>query len=88
MVHFQPNQLRKYLRSCDSDVIMVLCECLHKVSVGHDRVKLRDFENYRHIFESALKKNSPTDKRRALLLTKTGSELIQLVIKFCFVHLS
>ena len=88
MVHLQPKQLRKYLRSCDSDAILVLCECLHNVLLGHVRVKVRDLENYRHIFEGVLKKNSSTDKRRALLLTKTGFELIQLIINFCFIHLS
>ena len=46
MVHLQPKQLRKYVRSCDSDVIMVLCECLHNVLLGHVRVKVRDIEKY------------------------------------------
>ena len=88
MVHLQPKQPKKYLRNCDSDAILVLCECLHNVLLGHVRVKVRDLANYRHIFEGFLKKNSSTDKRRALLLSKTGFELIQLIIKFCFIHLS
>ena len=88
MVHLQPKKLRKYLRNCDSDVILVLCECLHNVLLGYVRVKVRDLEKYRHIFESVLKKKSSMDKRRALFLTKTGFELIQLIIKFCFIHLS
>ena len=88
MVHFQPKKLRKYLRNCDSDVILVLCECLHNVLLGHVRVKLRDLEKYRHKFERVLKKKSSMDKRRALFLTKTVFELIQLIIKFCFIHLS
>ena len=57
------------------------------ILLGHVRVKVRDLENYRQIFEGVLTKNSSTDKRRALLLTKTGFQLIQL-IKFCFIHLS
>ena len=81
MVHLQAKQLRKYLRSCDSDATLVLCECLHNVLVGHVRVKVRDLENYRHLFEGVLKKNSSTDKRRALLPTKTGFEMLQLIIK-------
>ena len=88
MVHLQPKQLRKDLRSCDTDVILVLCECLHNVLLGHIRVKVRDLENYRNIFEDVLKKNLSTDKRRALLLTKTELELIQLITKYCFMHLS
>ena len=80
MVHLQPKKLRKYLRNCDSDVILVLCECLHNVLLGHVRVKVRDLEKNRHIFESVLKKKSSMDKRRALFLTKTGFELIQLIL--------
>ena len=45
MVHLQPKQPRKNLRSCDSDAILVLCECLHNVLLGHVRVKVRDLEN-------------------------------------------
>ena len=88
MVHLQRKQLRKYLRNCDSDVILVLCECLHNVLLGHVRVKVRELEKYRPIFESVLKKKSSKDKRRAFFLTKTGFELIQLIIKLCFIHLS
>ena len=87
MVHLQPKQLRRYLRICDSDVILVMYECLHNVLLGHVTVKVRDLENYRHIFEGVLMKNTSTDKRRALLLTKTGFDLIQHIIKFCFIHL-
>ena len=88
MVHLQPKQLRKYLRSCDNDAILVLSECLHNVLLGHVRVKVRDLENYRNIFEGVLKKKSSRDKQRALLLTKAGFELIQLINKFFFIHLS
>ena len=88
MACLNPNQLRKHLRSCDSDVILVLCECLHNVLLGHVRVKIRYRENYRHIFEAVLRKNSPRDKRRPLLLTKTDFELIQLIIEFCFILLN
>ena len=82
MVHLQPKQLTKYLPNCDSEVILVLCACLHNVLLG----QVGDLEKYRHIFESVLKKKSTMDKRRALFLTKTGFELIQLIIKFCFIH--
>ena len=80
--------LVKFLFKVQYNVILVLCECLHNVLLGHDRVKVRDLENYRHILEDVLKKNSLTNERRALLLTKPGFELIHLIINFCFVHLS
>ena len=40
MVHLQPKQFRKYFRGCDSDDILVFCECLHNVLLGHVRVKV------------------------------------------------
>ena len=88
IVQLQPKQLRKYMRGCDSDVILVICECLNNVSLRHVRVNVRVLENYRQTFERVLTKNSSTDKRRTLLQTKTGFELTQLIIKFCFIQLS
>ena len=44
MVHLQPKQLRKHVRSCDSGVLLVLCECLHNVLLGQVRVEVRDLE--------------------------------------------
>ena len=88
MVHLQPKQLRKYVRNCESDLILVSCECLHNVLLGHIRVKIRDLEKYRDKIESVLKKKSSMDKRRALFLTKIGFELFKLLIKFCFILLS
>ena len=38
---FATQQLRKHLRNCDTDVILVLSECLHNVLLGHVRVKVR-----------------------------------------------
>ena len=86
MVYLQPKRLKKYLRSCHFDVILVLCECLHNVLLGHVRVRVRDLERYRHTFESVIRKKSSMDKQRALLLTKTAFELIQIIIKICFIH--
>ena len=85
---FAAKKLRKSLRSCDSDAILVLCECLHNVLLGQVRVKARDLEKYRHIFEGVLKKKSSMVKRRPISITKAGFKLIQLIFKFCFIHLS
>ena len=59
------------MRNCDSDVILVYCECLHNVLLGNVRLTVRDLEKNRHILESVLNKKS---------LTKTGFELIQHTI--------
>ena len=66
MVHLQPKQLRKYLRSCDGDAILVLCEYLHNVLLGHVRVKVRGLENYRQI--STNKNRFLTDSTHYLTL--------------------
>ena len=87
MVHLQQKELRKYLRNFDSDFLLVLYECLHNVFVVHVRVKLRDSESYRHILAGFLKQKPPVEKRLALLLTKTGFEPIERIIKLFFIHL-
>ena len=46
MVQLRPKQVRIYLHICDSDVILVLCECLHNVLLGHVRVKVRELETF------------------------------------------
>ena len=79
MTHLQPKHLKKYFPNCDGDVIMVLCDFLHKILLGHVRMKKGDLEGHRKIFEGA---------RRALLLTKSCFELIQINFKFCSIHLS
>ena len=58
MVHLHPNQLRKFLPCCDSDVILVLCECLHKVLRGHVRVKVKELKKERKSYSSQ-KLNDP-----------------------------
>ena len=54
---FISKSVRKYVRNCDSDAVLVLCECLHNVLLGHVRAKLRDLEKYRHKFEFFSRKN-------------------------------
>ena len=38
---FAAKTVKEILRSCDRDVILVLCECLHNVLLWHVRVKVR-----------------------------------------------
>ena len=40
MVYLQPKHFRKYLRSCDSDAVLVLCECFN-ILLGHVTIKIR-----------------------------------------------
>ena len=87
MERLQQKELRKYLRNSDSDFLLVLYECLHSVFMVRVRVKLRDSESYRHILAGFLKQKPKVEKRLALLLTKTGFELIERIIKFCLIHL-
>ena len=56
MGYLQPKQLRNYIRSCDSVVILVLCECRHTILLSRVSVKPRGLEKYRHIFEGIIKK--------------------------------
>ena len=51
MMHLQPKLLRKFLLGCDRDVLLVICERIKNFLLGHVRVKERDLEKYRDIYE-------------------------------------
>ena len=88
MVPLSAPELRKYLRGAKDDVFMVLCECRYNVVKGNVDVKIKNIEKYENVCKLILKKNTSVEKRRALFLTKTGFELLKLIVKFCYIHLS
>ena len=55
--------------------------------VGHVGLKVGDLESFRPMFQGLHKRKSSTDKRRSLILTKIGIEVIQHIIKSCLTHL-
>ena len=94
MLQLSTPELIQFLRNAESSVLLVLCECFYNVHKGNVKVKLKDLDKYEKLFRSVLKKNTSLEKRRALFLTKSELynsllfELIQLIIRFCFVHIS
>ena len=84
MVPLSAPELRKYLRGAKDYVFMVLCECLYNVVQGNVDVKIKNIEKYENVCKLILKKNTSVEKRR----TKTGFELLKLIVKFCYIHLS
>ena len=88
MVPLSAPELGKYLRGAKDDVFMVLCECLYNVVKGNVDVKIKNIEKYENVCKLILKKNTSVEKRRALFLTRTGFELLKLIVKFCYIHLS
>ena len=81
-------ELRKYLRCSKDDVFLVLGECLYNAVKGNVDVKIKNIEKYENVGKLILKRNTSVEKRRALFLTKTGFELLKLIVKFCYIHLS
>ena len=88
MVQLSEAEIRKYIRTSDKKVISVLCECLHNVIRGNVKVRIDNLQQYENIFRIVLRKRTSLDKKRAILLTKTGFELVWLIIRFYFAHLS
>ena len=46
MMHLQPKLLRNFLLGSDRDVLLVICERINNVLLGHVRVKERNLEKY------------------------------------------
>ena len=88
MVLLSDPELRKFLRTSDDNIVLVLCECFYNVIRGHVKVQINDFEQYENVIKTILRKNVSVEKKRAILLTKTGFDLVRLIIHFCYQYLS
>ena len=88
MVLLSDSELRKFLRTYDDNIVLVLCECFYNVIRGHVKVQINDLEQYENVIKTILHKNVSVEKKRAILLTKTGFDLVRLIIHFCYQYLS
>ena len=88
MVLLSDSELRKFLRTYDDNIVLVLCECFYNVIRGHVNVQINDLEQYENVIKTILRKNVSVEKKRAILLTKTGFDLVRLIIHFCYQYLS
>ena len=88
MVLLSDPELRKFLRTSDDNIVLVLCECFYNVIRGHVKVQINDFEQYENVIKNILRKNVSVEKKRAILLTKLGFDLVRLIIHFCYQYLS
>ena len=81
-------ELRIFLRNSDDNIVLVLCECFYNVIRGHVKVQINNLEQYENVIKTVLRKNVSVEKKRAILLTKTGFDLVRLIIHFCYQYLS
>ena len=88
MVLLSDSELRKFLRTYDDNIVLILCECFYNVIRGHVKVQINDLEQYENVIKTILRKNVSVEKKRAILLTKTGFDLVRLIIHFCYQYLS
>ena len=88
MVLLSDSELRKFLRTYDDNIVLVLCECFYNVIRGHVKVQINDLEQYENVIKTILRKNVSVEKKRAILLTKTGFDLVRPIIHFCYQYLS
>ena len=88
MVVLSDPELRKFLRTYDDNIVLVLCECFYNVIRGYVKVQINDLEQYENVIKTVLRKNVSVEKKRAILLTKTGFDLVRLIIYFCYQYLS
>ena len=88
MVLLSDPELRKLLRTYDDNIVLVLCECFYNVIRRHVRFKINDLEQYEKVIKTILRKNVSVEKKRAILLTKKGFDLVRLIIHFCYQYLS
>ena len=88
MVLLSDPELRKFFRTYNNNIVLVLCECFYNVIRGHVKVQINDLEQYENVIKTILRKNVSVEKKRVILLTKTGFNLVRLINHFCYQYLS
>ena len=88
MVLLSDPELRKFLRTSDENIVLLLCECFYNVIRGHVKVQINNLMQYENVFRTVLRKNDSIEKKKAILLTKTGFDLVRLIVHFCYQYLS
>ena len=88
MVLLSDPEMRKFLRTSDDNIVLVLCECFYNVIRGQVKVQINDLEQYENVIKTILRKNVSVEKQRARLLTKISFGLVRLIIHFCYQYLS
>ena len=54
MVLLSDPELRKFLRTSDENIVLVLCECFHNVIRGHVKVQINNLMQYENCSYSGL----------------------------------
>ena len=81
-------ELRKFLRTSNENIVLVLCEYFYNVIRGHVKVQIINLMQYENVFRTVLRKNASVEKKKSILLTKRGFDLVRLIIHFCYQYLS
>ena len=67
MVLLSDPDLRKFLRTSDENIVLVLCECFYNVIRGHVKVQVNNLMQYENVFRTVLRKNASVEKKKVLI---------------------
>ena len=88
MVELNPSQLRSFIRkTTNPQVISVICECLLNVVNGNVSVNIPNIENFEVAYKLLISRKTKLERKRAIILTKQGFNLIRLILYFCYRYL-
>ena len=84
MVPLSDPELRKFLRTSDENILLVLCESAYKFVRGHVKVQIINLMQNENVFKTVLRKNVSVEKKKVI----TDFGLVCLIIHFCHKYLS
>ena len=67
MVLLSDPELRNLLRTSDAIVVLVVCECLYNVVIGHMKIRNNNLEQYENMFKTFHRKTVSVENNRAIL---------------------
>ena len=76
-----------YLKSSNTQVISVVCECLFNAVNGNVPVSIPNPNKFEETYKILINPKTSLEKKTAVILSKEGFYLIRHLIYFCFKYL-
>ena len=88
MVQLNPSQLRSFIRkTTNPQVISFIGESLLNVVNGNVSVNIPNIENFEVAYKLLISRKTKVERKREIILTKQGFNLISLILYFCYRYL-
>ncbi len=85
---FKRQDLKKFIKTCDSRFIFFLCECLFNILEGVVPISVKKLKRFEIELKVLTNKTTTSSVRRRILSTESGLSLLNVILEPCFHYLT